>query len=241
MIDPKYLRKDGGIKHTAPVDVKLLYFIQAAKQVHGLKYDYSQQKYTRAIDKVEILCPTHGSFFQAPNNHVSKKHGCPQCAHPSSRKTTEQFIKEAEALGYGYDYSDTVYADKDTKVSITCLAHGVFSMRPDAHTSQYQGCPKCQGKNFSILYLLRCNTSGLVKIGITNNLSKRLSTIGGGLQVLQQFKIKEPQKREKELHSRFNQLRVVNHNVKSGSTEFFSLSNQQVSELKEELFKEVML
>ena len=53
-------------------------FVIQAKSVHGDKYDYSKVNYIGAFDKVCIICPKHGDFWQMPNNHL---HGakCPQC------------------------------------------------------------------------------------------------------------------------------------------------------------------
>lgn len=240
MIDPKYLTKSGRIRQNAPPQVKLEYFMDSAARVHKNKYDYSNQVYTRAIDKLEIICPEHGSFWQNPNNHVSKKQGCPKCAHPSYKKTTEQFVQEAKQLDYAYDYSEVAYVDKDTKVSIICREHGRFLMRPDAHISQKQGCPKCQGKDFTMVYLLKCSNTDLVKIGITNNLQKRLNTIGGVLTVLGAFKVKNPSQIEKSLHKEYLPYRVFNSSVRSGGTEFFELSQSQILDIKQYLLKEVI-
>lgn len=54
-------------------------FVIQAKSVHGDRYDYSKVNYVGAFDKVCIVCPEHGDFWQMPNNHL---HGakCPQCA-----------------------------------------------------------------------------------------------------------------------------------------------------------------
>lgn len=46
--------------------------------VHGNKYDYSKVKYVKAIEKVEIVCPIHGSFLQTPIAHLRGR-GCRQC------------------------------------------------------------------------------------------------------------------------------------------------------------------
>lgn len=61
-------------------------FIEAASKVHGNRYDYSNVKYTTALTKVEILCRSHGPFYQTPNSHVSDEQGCRMCASngPSS-------------------------------------------------------------------------------------------------------------------------------------------------------------
>lgn len=38
-------------------------FISEAKQIHGDKYDYSKVNYHNGKQKVEIICPKHGSFM----------------------------------------------------------------------------------------------------------------------------------------------------------------------------------
>lgn len=53
-------------------------FIEKARNVHGDKYDYSNVSYLKAHDKVNIICPIHGSFSQTPNYHLNGK-GCPYC------------------------------------------------------------------------------------------------------------------------------------------------------------------
>ena len=54
-------------------------FIRDAKNTHGDKYSYLKTKYTGALDKVIITCPTHGDFEQIASNHISKS-GCPCCS-----------------------------------------------------------------------------------------------------------------------------------------------------------------
>ena len=56
-------------------------FIELAKLVHGDKYDYLKVVYTTFQDKVEIICPEHGAFWQSAVNHVKgNQSGCPGCA-----------------------------------------------------------------------------------------------------------------------------------------------------------------
>lgn len=52
-------------------------FIERAKKVHGDKYDYSKVEYKSAHEKVCIICPKHGEFWQEPDNHL--RWGCPKC------------------------------------------------------------------------------------------------------------------------------------------------------------------
>ena len=55
-------------------------FVQRAIKVHGIYYDYSQVEYHRWDEKVCIVCPKHGPFWQTPNCHITLGQGCPKCA-----------------------------------------------------------------------------------------------------------------------------------------------------------------
>ena len=54
-------------------------FILMAQAVHGDLYCYSKSKYLGNNINIEIECKLHGSFFQLPSNHISRKCGCPKC------------------------------------------------------------------------------------------------------------------------------------------------------------------
>ena len=55
-------------------------FVQRAMDVHGDKYDYSKVVYVNKYQKVCIICPEHGEFWQTPNSHVALKQNCPRCS-----------------------------------------------------------------------------------------------------------------------------------------------------------------
>ena len=64
-------------------------FIVEARKVHGDKYDYSKSDYKSATEKVCIICPIHGEFWQTPSNHLHGT-GCPHCV----KSTGEDAIYE---------------------------------------------------------------------------------------------------------------------------------------------------
>lgn len=51
-------------------------FIERARSVHGNKYDYSKVEYKGKEQKVLIICPEHGEFWQLAGNHLTGR-GCP--------------------------------------------------------------------------------------------------------------------------------------------------------------------
>jgi hypothetical protein len=126
-------------------------FIRRGREVHGDKYDYTKVIYSTAKVKIEIYCPTHGTFLQTPSDHLSGC-GCPGCAAISKannrRLPASSFIARAKAIfGDQYDYSMVEYLGLRKKVSIICSGHGIFQMTPGTHLKGRR-CPKCTGREF---------------------------------------------------------------------------------------------
>lgn len=66
-----------------------------------------------------------------------------QSKYNPKRKTTAQFIEEAQAAhGNTYCYEKTVYTTNSEKVVITCRLHGDFKQTPTIHRNG-KGCPDC--------------------------------------------------------------------------------------------------
>ena len=87
-------------------------FVENARKVHGDKFDYSKVIYLGNKKKVEIICPTHGSFWQMPNSHVSSRTGCRYCSESKGEVAVEVFlnqlgiphVREHRILPYKYRY-----------------------------------------------------------------------------------------------------------------------------------------
>lgn len=59
------------------------------------------------------------------------------------RKTQEEFIQEAKIKHSGfYDYSEVIYKNSNTKVTVICPNHGEFNIEPGHHLNGV-GCRKC--------------------------------------------------------------------------------------------------
>lgn len=134
-------------KRTTSIDE----FIKKAKLQHGDKYDYSKVKYKNNREKVCIICPEHGEFWQTPASHLMGK-GCRVCAcikqSQRSSLSINDFIKRAQKIhGDKYDYSKVNYINAKTKVCIICPEHGEFWQTPSNHLAGY-GCHTCfKGKS----------------------------------------------------------------------------------------------
>jgi hypothetical protein len=67
-------------------------FLKEAKEVHGDEYDYSKVVYKNCGTNVEILCKTHGSFFQQPRNHMRGAR-CQKCERFTTSKIARNWLK----------------------------------------------------------------------------------------------------------------------------------------------------
>jgi len=118
-------------------------FIKEAKVIHGDKYDYSKVKYIGHRNRVCIICPKHGEFWQSPGCHVTRRCNCPKCSMEGKTRTTAEFIKEARDVhGNKYDYSKVDYVRRSDKVCIICPKHGEFLQTPANHLRGNK-CFKC--------------------------------------------------------------------------------------------------
>jgi Zn finger protein HypA/HybF involved in hydrogenase expression len=81
-------------------------FVEESKELHGPIYDYGKVSYTDSHSPVEIICPKHSSFWQAPTTHLGGA-GCPKCA---------SYGFNTEIAAHFYVLSDSV---QTTKVGIT--------------------------------------------------------------------------------------------------------------------------
>ena len=129
------VERTNGRKYTKKI------FEMKAKEVHGDKYDYSKVEYKSVKDKVCIICPEHGEFYQNAGSHLMGI-GCPRCSG-SKKLTTEEFVEKArEVHSDKYDYSKVIYKNNKEKVCIICPTHGEFFQIANVHL-QGSGCPKC--------------------------------------------------------------------------------------------------
>lgn len=113
-------------KHYIPTTQE---WIEKAKQIHGDKYDYSKVEYINSNTPVCIICPKHGPFWQRPNDHVSKKCGCPRCNKSHGESIIEKYLKEncIKYLDqYGIDIPENIRISKNTFIDFYLPDFNIF-------------------------------------------------------------------------------------------------------------------
>lgn len=107
-------------------------FLEKARKTHGDKYDYSKVEYKSSNEKVCIICPIHGEFWQNPTEHVRGR-GCRRCGSDMKKKLI---------LGVAtYDKS----GDSSSAISATwrSMIYRCYSKKHLYKYPTYSGCSVC--------------------------------------------------------------------------------------------------
>lgn len=100
-------------------------------------------------DNVILKCSKHGEFTVRIRSFFNSIYGCKNCYYESITKPQEQFIKEIEKLFPEYDFSETIYKNKRTKIQFKCPKHGIKFALPNNMLSGKCGCNECGNEKIS--------------------------------------------------------------------------------------------
>lgn len=124
-------------------------FIKVANEKYNYKFDYSKVDFKGSREKVCIICPEHGEFWQLPYQHLNCKNGCPKCTN-TFRFTQDEFIKECEKIHPEYTTNKTVYTGITNSVILTCPKHGDFSILASTLIYHHGYCPDCAVESYTL-------------------------------------------------------------------------------------------
>lgn len=216
-------------------------FIRRSRKIHGDRYDYSFSIVEDSSSTVVIIDrETNTVFFQVVAEHLDGVEPITTAVEPVDR--SGRFITRARKIhGDRYDYSLVEYVNARSCVKIICPTHGVFEQRPEVHLHQRSGCQQCAETGFNpsepgTLYVLADDKQypTLIKIGITNDLKKRLRCLRYSTPhpVVKLVSYLFPHgadayKLEQEVHNVFHEL---NARLKGfdGATEWFKYSSEML-------------
>ena len=111
-------------------------FIERARKIHGNKYNYSKIEYKGYYEKVCIICPEHGEFWQLAYNHLQGK-GCGQCKMSQLENRVNQLLLKnkikfeynirPDFLKNGKSYRSLDFYLPDYNIAIECQGIQHFS------------------------------------------------------------------------------------------------------------------
>lgn len=140
------------VRHPPPVcdivqDAVSLNYVSRFSDLHGDTYYYGFVTFAGTKTKVAIWCYYHGEFFQQTPEHHLRGQGCVKCGKARTGRINAakwpSFEERARAVHRDrYIYTEVVYVDAYTKVTIICKVHGRFTQTPNDHIQGY-GCESC--------------------------------------------------------------------------------------------------
>ena len=145
-IPAKWYRINGAIKGDAPDNIKLSNFLRRILPKTGDRYCFikNKDKVLRSVEKLEIICGIHGSFWMT-QAHLIEGKNCPKCSG-THRYSTKEFIEECISRhGDSFDYSETEYTTAHSYIFVKCnICSSRFKTKAYAHL-QNGGCMTCSG------------------------------------------------------------------------------------------------
>lgn len=100
---PNQHQQGSGCPKCAGLRITTEEWIKKAKEIHGNKYDYSKVEYRGSKEKVCIICPEHGEFWQIPYNHLNGV-GCYECWKKENFWTYEKCYNIAKQYLFKIDF-----------------------------------------------------------------------------------------------------------------------------------------
>ena len=126
-------------------------FVERSNKTHeNNDLIYDESSFNGSHQKVRIICPKHGEFWQIAKDHMNGQ-GCPICGREKSglqrRSNTNKFISSFKELyGDKLDLSKFVYTKSNIKSTVICPIHGEFEATPN-NLLRGRGCPICGNIN----------------------------------------------------------------------------------------------
>jgi hypothetical protein len=93
-------------------------WISSAEKTHNKFFDYSKSVYSKAKNKIEIICPKHGSFWQEANSHL-RGIGCPKCSTLGTTKPHQEiidFIKNELCISHLTENNRSIITPKELDI-----------------------------------------------------------------------------------------------------------------------------
>lgn len=106
-------------------------WVARAKKIHNNLYSYDLTKYNGYYNKLCIICPKHGEFWQIAYDHLQGK-GCPKCRRSKLEIEMANFLKE-----------HNVEFEEQYRPSF--LSNGRSHMSLDFYLPEYNSAIECQG------------------------------------------------------------------------------------------------
>ena len=133
-------------------------FIRKSYIKHGNKYDYTNVEFCKCSDRVHIICPIHGDFYQTVSSHL-QGHGCPKCGNIQS-KAEYEIIEGLKPLEVEHQ-NKSILNGKEIDIYIPSKNIGIEYNGLRWHSEEFG-----KGRNYHLDKLNECINKGVALIQI---------------------------------------------------------------------------
>lgn len=192
---------------------------------------------------IHLKCQNHGDFIIKFSKYVLGGQGCSICGRERQKKAATidkekrlfQINKRCLEIGYTFEGWVTEYESCESKMTISCSQHGRWVVDVSHFLNHETGCPTCgvggfKGNSPGYLYLLASDCGGYLKVGVSNNIQRRLRELkyntpfGFNAVRIKCFAIGQNAIQwEKIFHSTFKNANMVDFD---GATEWLKWDNE---------------
>lgn len=114
--------------------------------IHKGMYDYSDSKWVKIDDKIDIICKLHGKFTQSLKLHL-KGHKCQKCSNRYKKKNDE-YLNTLKNKFIDIDFTISNFINSKTPISAFCKKHGIIKFYPNFKNHVCKKCFQIE-KNFN--------------------------------------------------------------------------------------------
>lgn len=126
-------------------DIVAKRFIKDAIAVHGDRYSYIVADYVHNRVRIQIICNTHGIFWQTPHSHKNGR-GCPHCAlhgFDKNKRATLYYLKitNGDTVAYKIGITNRTIQERFNNTDlekIQVLKTWDFPLGTDAHNKEQE-------------------------------------------------------------------------------------------------------
>ena len=151
---------------------------------NGQRFISFKGGYKNNYSKATLLCEKHGDWECSALHIIHSGSGCRKCGYETTgfKKSTPLSVvveRLSNIDGYEFVGFENGYKNSNSKVLLKCSEHGEWVTTVSTVSSNKHGCPSCSKSGFDpssdgYLYLLKSTCDKFFKVGITNNIKRRI-------------------------------------------------------------------
>lgn len=144
-----------------------------------------ENRYKTHQSKAKFYCEKHGEFLTIVNDFVSRGTRCSKCVGKykwSQEERETQLVELCAESNFSFIKWEDFYQDDHSKVVFNCQLHGNWVTSINTFIFGKSRCPRCakygfNRKELGTLYLLGSSCGKYLKVGISNNFSRRIKEL----------------------------------------------------------------